>query len=162
MRIEHRLIVGLLLLSLPACVTLPRRNTSPVVAGSPASFIRLATEAQTSRVIMLRQGIGPAVAWRTLNDYLAGRYTVAVRDQTAGFVMTAWEATLAREGVPDLRYRTRLTIGFVGEEWQQLHIRADANWKEGEEWQVGYDRELLERVTRELRILLGPTDAARQ
>lgn len=161
MRIHLGLSLGLLLLSLPACASFQRAAPSPV-AGTPPAFVRLATEAQTSRTFAIRQGLARPVAWRTLNDYLTGRHTVLVRDQSAGFLMTAWEATLAREGVPDLRYRTRLVLSFVGEEWQQLQVRAEANWKEGDEWQVGYDREVLDRVAAELQILLGATDAARR
>jgi hypothetical protein len=157
MRIPARLATSLLLLALPACATI--RPGGSGVGGAPSTFVRLATEAQISRTIPVKNG-GAASSWRTLTEYLSASHTIAVRDQSAGFAMTAWEATLAREGVPDLRYRTRLVVSFVGEDWKQLNIRAEANWKEGDEWQVGYDRELLDRVTAELAARLGAPAAA--
>lgn len=154
MRIPHRLALAALVLTLPACATI--RPATRGMGGAPESFVELTTESVSSRTIAVPAALGNAGAWSALTAYLADRYTIAVRDQEAGFAMTAWEATLSREGVPDLRYRTRLTFSFLGEEWTQLHIRAEANWREGDEWQVGYDRALLERVTAELQAKLGP------
>lgn len=152
MRIPTRLATSLLLLALPGCATL--RPASSVVGGAPATFVRLAAEGQTARTFPVKNG-ARAAAWRTVTEYLSESHTIAVRDPNAGFAMTAWEASLAREGVPDLRYRTRLIVSFIGDEWQQLNVRAEANWKEGDEWQVGYDQELLDRVTAELQARLG-------
>lgn len=122
--------------------------------GAPDSFLRLAPEAQTSQTIDVREGLARAAAWRGLTDFLAERHTIAVRDQTAGFAMTAWEASLTRDGVPDLRYRTRLVATYVGD-WRQLHVRAEASWKEGDEWQFGVDRTLLASTIAELRTRVG-------
>jgi hypothetical protein len=40
---------------------------------------------------------------------------------------------------PDLRYRTRLTARFLGDDWKKLQLRHEANWARGDEWDVGYD-----------------------
>lgn len=124
------------------------------VGGVPASFVRLAAENQTSHTIAVRDGLTRAAAWRALTDYLAEDHTIAVRDQAAGFAMTAWEASLVRDGVPDLRYRTRLVATYLGD-WRQLHIRVEANWKEGDEWQLGVDRGLLDAAAAELKARVG-------
>lgn len=156
MRIHHRLALAAILFALPACASFRTAPAGPAaVGGAPESFVRLATEAQTSRTIAVPPSLGNAGAWRALNAYLAERYTIAARDQESGFAMTAWEATLSREGAPDLRYRTRLIFTFLGEEWTQLHIRAEANWREGDQWQIGYDRVLLDRVAAELQARLA-------
>jgi len=155
MRIDHRLGLSLLLVALPACASLPRVGGNPV-GGTPASFERLGNEAQLSRTIQVRAGMSRAVAWRTLTEYLSQRHTIAVQDQNGGFAMTAWEASAMREGVPDLRYRTRIIAHFIGEDWPQLYVRVDAGWKEGDQWQVGIDRQLLDRVAAELQTVLGP------
>lgn len=138
------------------CSSVPRAigGTGGGVGGVPASFVRLAAENQTSQMVAVRDGMTRAVAWRTLTDYLAASHTIAVRDQAAGFAMTAWEASFTRDGVPDLRYRTRVVITYLGD-WRQLHVRAEANWKESDEWQVGVDRALLATTAAELRALLG-------
>lgn len=125
-------------------------------SGPPGTFVRLSTEAETQRSIDVREGLSNATAFRTAVDYLTSKgYEIEARDQTAGFVMTGWQATLARDGVPDLRYRTRLILKFIGDDWRQLQLRAEANWRNGEEWQVGVDRALLDSVAAELAARLG-------
>lgn len=159
MQIHHRLGLGVLLLALSSCASIPRPGNG--VGGAPTSFVKLATESQTSRMIGVRDGITRAAAWRSLTEFLAERHTIAVRDQNAGFAMTAWESSLTREGVPDLRYRTRVLVNFLGDEWGQLQVRTEASWKEGDEWQVGYDRQLLDSMTAELQTRLGSRAAGR-
>src|SRR5215207_6119093 len=125
----RRLLSVALLLAVPGCATIRRGDGGP-----PPTFERTTTDARTSRVINVREGLQRAQAWRILGDALAGGHTVDVRDQQAGFMMTAWEASVARDGVPDLRYRTRIVTRFLGEDWKQLQLRVEANWRNGEEW----------------------------
>ena len=89
------------------------------------------------------------------NYYLAQKYTVDVSDPNAGYLMTPWQATLARDGAPELRYRTRIVLRFLGDDWKQLTVRAEANWLRGEEWEVGYDAALLDSVSTQLTGRLG-------
>lgn len=154
MRIQQRLVLAALVVALPACASIAPASRG--VGGAPDSFVRLTTEGQSSRTLAVPPTLKNGAAWRALTEYLADRYTMAARDQEAGFAMTAWQATLAREGVPDLRYRTRLIFTFLGEDWTQLHVRAEANWRDGDQWQVGYDRALLDRVAAELQAAFGP------
>ena len=91
---------------------------------------------------------------RLLTDALGVRYTVEVVDARAGFAMTAWQATLQRDGVPDLRYRTRVS-GKFGDDWRRMQLRNEANWQRGEEWDVGYDVAQLDSVASDLRAKLG-------
>src|SRR3712207_8134918 len=49
-------------------------------------------------------------------ETLGKRFVVEVADATSGFTMTAWRASKSREGVPDLRYRTRLVARFLRSE----------------------------------------------
>ena len=83
------------------------------------------------------------------------RVAVDVSDPNAGFLMTPWQASLARDGVPELRYRTRIVLRFLGDDWKQLAVRTEANWLRGEEWQVGYDAALLDSVSANLTTRLG-------
>jgi CO/xanthine dehydrogenase Mo-binding subunit len=124
--------------------------------GAPASFVRSTSDARSTRLIDLRDGLTKPLAWRTALEVLGAEHTVDVRDETAGFAMTPWEATVVRDGVPDLRYRTRVTVRFVGDEWKQLQVRAEANWRSrGDEWDVGFDEALLEKLTSDLQSRLG-------
>lgn len=126
----------------------------PSSGGAPSSFVSLGLESGTSYTIQVRDGLSRAAAWRALTDYLSQRHAIAVRDQNAGFAMTAWEASFTRDGVPDLRYRTRVVVTYLGD-WRQLHVRAEANWKDGDDWQVGVDRDLLSRTVGELQSRVG-------
>ena len=92
---------------------------------------------------------------RAFTDALGQRFTLDVVDPRAGFAMTSWQATLLREGVPDLRYRTRLTARFIGDDWRRLQLRDEANWQRGEEWDVGYDVAQLDSVASDVRTKLG-------
>jgi hypothetical protein len=123
--------------------------------GAPASFVRSTSDTRTTRLIEVRDGLTKPLAWRTALEVLGTDHMVDVRDETAGFAMTQWE-TIVRDGVPDPRYRTRITIRFLGDEWKQLQVRADANWRSrGDEWDVGFDEALLEKVTSDLASRLG-------
>ena len=123
--------------------------------GPPSSFVRTTADARTTRVIPMRDGLTKAQSWRILGDALTAGHTVDVRDQQAGFMMTAWETSVAREGVPDLRYRTRIVTRFIGDDWRELQLRVEANWRSGEEWDVGVDQALLDTLATELTTKLG-------
>ena len=67
-----------------------------------------------------RRGAGraePSAGDAHASDALSQRYVVDVVDPRAGFVMTTWQASLSREGVPELRYRTRFVARFV-DDWR--------------------------------------------
>ena len=144
----------ILLICLAGCSSIGHGSSAPV-ATAPASFVRSTAETQVTRVIDVREGLSHSQAMRLLNETLGLRYTVEVVDARAGFAMTAWQASLQRDGVPDLRYRTRVTGKFLGDDWRRLQLRAEANWQRDQEWDVGYDAAQLDSVTNDLRAKLG-------
>jgi hypothetical protein len=134
---------------------------SEAQGGAPSSFVRSTSDTRSTRLIEIRDGLTKPLAWRTALEVLGTDHTIDVRDESAGFAMTPWEATVVRDGVPDLRYRTRVTIRFLGEDWKQLQVRAEANWRSrNDEWDVGFDGALLEKVTGDLQSRLGKRAAA--
>lgn len=165
--------IGLVVVSVAACSSFHRvPKTAPVPAardstpspppplftsrdGAPISFVPSTSDAKTTRVVMVRDGLTKQALFRMATDYLAQKYTVDVSDPNAGFLMTPWQATLSRDGVPELRYRTRIVLRFLGDDWKQLAVRAEANWLRGEEWQYGYDSALLDSVSTHLTARLG-------
>ena len=92
---------------------------------------------------------------RIVTDALGQGFTIDVTDPRAGFAMTTWQASLLRDGVPDLHYRTRLTARFLGDDWRRLQVRGEANWANGDEWAVGYDAFQLDSVSSDLRTKLA-------
>jgi hypothetical protein len=108
------------------------------------------SDAKTTRIVIVRDGLTKPAMFRIASEYLAEHYTIDVSDPNSGYLMTPWQATLSRDGVPELRYRTRIVLRFLGDDWKQLAVRAEANWLRGEEWQVGYDQALLDSVTAHL------------
>jgi hypothetical protein len=144
-----------LLLALPlvACATLTGGRGGE--GQPPTSFVRSTVELRATRMIEVRDGLPRVQALKLTSDALAERYVVEVTDPKAGFLMTAWQASMMRDGVPDLRYRTRLVAKFVGDDWRTLQLRSEANWARGDEWDIGYDVAQLDTVASELRTRLS-------
>lgn len=139
----------LLLVPLTACASLFARGPAP--GSPPSSFVRSTAELRATRMIQVREGLARADAMKLVTDALEQRYVVEVVDPRAGFAMTAWQASVMRDGVPDLRYRTRLTAKFIGDDWRSLQLRGEANWARGDEWDIGYDAAQLDTTARDLR-----------
>jgi hypothetical protein len=158
---RHRVAIALVLPFVAASegcaiASAARAPNAAEQSGAPVSFVRSTSDTRSTRLIDLRDGLTKPSAWRTALEVLGADHAIDVRDETAGFVMTPWEATVVRDGVPDLRYRTRVTLRFLGEEWKQLQVRTEANWRSrGDEWDVGFDDALLEKTTTDLRSRLG-------
>lgn len=140
----------ILVLGIVGCASVTKNASN----NAPSTFIRSTSDAQVTRMLDVREGLTKPQAMRLLTDALSQRYTVEVVDPRAGFAMTAWQASI-RDGVPDLRYRTRVTGKFVGDDWRKLQLRDEANWQRGSEWDVGYDAEQLDSVAAELRLKVG-------
>ena len=141
----------LLLLGLAGCAA----ASHAAVSAAPATFVRSNSETQVTRIIDVREGLSHALAMRLLTEALNQRYTVEVTDARSGFAMTSWQASMQRDGVPDLRYRTRVTGKFLGDDWRRLQVRDEANWQRGDEWDVGYDAAQIDSVAGDLRAKLG-------
>lgn len=123
--------------------------------GPPTTFVNSNSDAKTTRIIVVREGLSNEALFRIANDYLRSKYSVYVSDPSAGFLMTRWQSSLTRNGVPELRYRTRIIVSFLGDDWKRLSVNAEANWLHGEEWRVGYDSALLDSVSTQLAARLG-------
>jgi len=124
--------------------------------GAPTTFVASTAEAKTTRIVVVRDGLTKQVLFRIATEYLTQKFTtVYVSDPNAGFLMTPWQASLSRDGVPELRYRTRIILRFLGDDWKQLAVNAEATWLRGEEWQYGYDAALLDSVSTHLTARLG-------
>jgi hypothetical protein len=131
---------------------------SPIASaasGPPPTFVLTTSETRASRVIDVREGLTKAAAFRAATDLLTQRFSVDVSDQKAGFLMTPWQASFIREGAPDLRYRVRVIIRFLGDDWKQVAVHTEANWQRGEEWDIGYDSKVLDDVSTDLRNRVG-------
>ena len=165
-RFSAPLVVLLISITLGAC---SHPATGPVTAPTPATttpkstapppppptFVKTTSETRTTRLIDVREGMTKQQLFRTVSDWLAQKYSIDVSDPKAGFLMTPWQASYLRDGLPDLHYRTRVIIRFVGDDWKQVSARAEANWQVGDEWDIGYDQQLLEDVLVELRTRIG-------
>lgn len=126
--------------------------------GPPPVFVGSTADSKTTKVVTVREGLSKAAAFRIVSDLLAEKYAIDVSDPHAGFLMTPWQGSYSRNGVPDLRYRTRLVVRFLGDDWKGLSVRSEANWQQGDEWDVGYDTKLLEQAVADLRAKLGKKD----
>lgn len=135
--------------------TVTPTGVSVPIGDPPPSFVRTTSDARSTRVIDVRPGIAKPAAFKLVTDALSQLYTIDVTDPHAGFVMTTWQASFKRSGIPDARYRTRIVARFLGDDWSQLSVRVDANWQHGEEWDIGYDSALLDQTVSDLTLRLG-------
>jgi hypothetical protein len=126
----------------------------PVIV-PPSTFVQTTSDVKATRVIDVREGTTKVVAFKAATDMLTQGFTVDVSDPKVGFLMTPWQAGTTREGAPDLRYRTRIVIRFLGEEWKQVAVRAEANWQRLDEWDIGYDAKMLQDVANDLAARVG-------
>ena len=143
-------------MTLSACTRL-RSPIAPAV-GPPPTFIQSTSDGRGTRLIDIRDGMTKAALFKAATDVLAKRYSVDVSDERAGFLMTPWQASFMRDGAPDLRYRTRVMIRFLGDDWKQVSVRAQANWQRvgtTDEWDVGYDTQVLDDVSNDLTARIG-------
>ena len=155
-RLTRRLTAIAVVFGISACSHV--RLQSPIAAapGPPPSFVPTTSDVRSTRVIDVRDNVSKPAAFKAASDLLTQRLSIDVSDQRAGFLMTPWQSSLMRNGAPDLRYRTRIIIRFLGEDWKQASVRAEANWqKSGDEWEIGYDTKALDDVANELRSRIG-------
>lgn len=155
MTAHRRFLTAAACFALTACANVRFRSPIAPAASPPATFVATTSDTRTTRVIDVRDGLSKTAAFRAVSDFLSQKYAIDVSDAHAGFLMTPWQAPLIRDGVPDLRYRTRVITRFIGDDWKQLSVRVEANWQKGDEWDVGYDSEMLEDVVVELRARVG-------
>jgi hypothetical protein len=124
-------------------------------SGPPPTFVLTTSDTRSSRVIDVRDGLTKAAAFKAATDLMTQRFSIDVSDQRAGFVMSPWQASFIRDGAPDLRYRMRVIIRFLGDDWKQVSVRTEANWQRGDEWDIGYDSKTLDDVSADLRNRVG-------
>ncbi len=135
--------------------TVPAPAPSPPANVAPPTFVKTTSDARITRLIDVRDGMNKSALFRAASDFLTAKYSIDVSDAKAGYLMTPWQASYNRGGAPDLHYRTRIIIRFIGDDWKQVAVRAEANWQRDDEWDIGYDTQMLEDVVVELRTRIG-------
>jgi hypothetical protein len=136
-----------------ASITVPAPTVAPTNP-APATFVTTTSDTRTGRIVDVREGLNKAAVFKAMSDFLTQKYSVDVSDPRAGFLMTPW-INATRNGAPDLHYRTRIIIRVIGDDAKQVAIRSEANWQRGDEWDVGYDTQMLEDTVIEVRTRIG-------
>ncbi|HXT15772.1 MAG TPA: hypothetical protein VN706_09085 [Gemmatimonadaceae bacterium] len=145
-------VIALLFLSACSHVSIRSPISTAATAGPPSTFVQTTSDTRMTRLIDV--GVAKTAAFRAATDYLSQKFSVDVSDARAGFLMTPWQSS-THGGTPDPRYRTRIIVRFIGDDWRQASVRAEAEWQHGDEWDVGYDTQMLEDAAIELRSRLG-------
>jgi hypothetical protein len=145
---------GSMHLQSPIAAPPPAPAAAAPVEAPPQTFVATTSDTRVARVIDVREGLTKAAAFKAASEFLTQKYSIDVSDPKAGFLMTPWINAM-RNGVPDLRYRTRLVIRFLGDDGKQVAVRSEANWQKGEEWDIGFDTQMLEDAVIELRTRIG-------
>lgn len=152
----RRLAVLAAILGISGCSHVRLQSPIAPAPAPPPSFVSTTSDVRSTRVIDVRDGVAKTVAFKAATDLLTQRSSIDVSDQHAGFLMTPWQTGVMRNGAPDLHYRTRIIIRFLGDDWKQASVRSEANWqKAGDEWDIGYDTKALEDVATDLKSRIG-------
>jgi hypothetical protein len=140
----------------PAPTTTTTPAPTPPAPAAPTTFVATTSDSRVSRVIDVRDGLAKAAAFKSVSDFLTQKYSIDVSDPKAGFLMTPW-INATKNGVPDVRYRTRIVIRFLGDDGKQVAVRCEANWQKSsaDEWDFGYDTQMLEDAVVEVRTRVG-------
>jgi hypothetical protein len=157
-RLTRRLAATAVVFGISACAHV--RLQSPIAAtpGPPPTFVPTTSDVRSTRVIDLRDNVSKTAAFKAAADLLTQRLSIDVRDEHSGFLMTPWQSSFMRNGAPDLHYRTRIIIRFLGDDWKQASVRSEANWQRGDdEWDIGYDTRALDEVANDLKSRIGKT-----
>lgn len=147
--------VAVVAVVLSGCTPLHLQSPIAPSAGPPSTFVQTTSDTRTTRVIDVAPGQAKPALFKAASDLMTQKYAVDVSDPNAGFLMTPWESTFLRDGGPDLHYRVRVIIRFVGDNWRQVTVRAEANWQHGDEWDVGFDSQVLDNMANELAARVG-------
>ena len=143
--------------TVPAPAPAPVTTAPPAAPAAPSTFIATTSDARVSRVIDVREGLTKAASFKAISDFLTQKYSIDVSDPKAGFLMTPW-INATKNGVPDLSYRSRIVIRFLGDDGKQVSVRCEANWQKNsasDEWDFGYDTQMLEDAVIEVRTRIG-------
>jgi len=121
----------------------------------PATFLRTFDEPGTWKSIEVREGLTKDQLWRLVVDALAQKFDMEVLDKESGYIRTSWKYTYVIEEKIIENYRSRIIIKFLGEAWNTLQVKSEANWMEKGGWILGYDTRLLEDVYGDIQGRIG-------
>jgi hypothetical protein len=161
--IHHALLLATPLLVAIGCASAPRTgggaSAPSAAAGSgasdskaPPSFVKTNDTTKMVALLDLRTDLPKDTLWRVVTAALDRRYKLQVQDRTAGVAQTTWQSPKDSDGIPDLRYRMRVSVRFIGTDWRRLEVRCEANWKTQE---TGFDRVLLAEAIADLKTRVG-------
>ena len=121
----------------------------------PKTFMRTYDEPGIWKSIEVREGLSKDELWRTVVDAISQQFDLEVLEKESGYLRTSWKYTFLVGKQISEKYRTRIIIKFVGEEWKTVQIKSESNWLEKEGWILGYDTMLLEDVFGDIQGRIG-------
>ena len=122
------------------------------LAGPPKSFLR--GETSQWQVFELRSDVDFQHAWDMVFDILIKDFDVAVVFKEDGYIRTDWLYSYG--GKYNFEYRLRVTVRFTPDK-KSLHVRTDAQFKDGDNWLLGVDSRLLTTLKTDLMGTVGRT-----
>ncbi len=134
---------------------------SGCLSNLPESFIRTYDEPGIWRSFEVRKNLTKENLWRTIVDAISVNYDLEVIEKESGYLRTSWKFTYVEEdwwggGITD-RYRSRIVLKFVEEDWKILRVKCESHWMDPNKksWVMGYDKLLLEDVFGDLQGRIG-------
>jgi hypothetical protein len=122
------------------------------LAGPPKSFL----QGQTSQwqVFEVRADVDAQHAWDSVFGLLSNDFDLAMALKEDGYIRTDWLYSYG--GKYDFQYRLRVTVRFAADK-RSLRVKAEAQFREGENWLMGVDSRLLTTLKTDLMGTIGRT-----
>jgi hypothetical protein len=109
--------------------------------------------------IEVREGMTKDVVWRVMVDSLSQNFDLEVLEKDSGYARTSWKYTYMVKdmvkGQVSERYRNRIIVKTIGEDWKTVQVKCEAHWLGKHGWIMGYDSRLLEDVYGDLQGRIG-------
>ena len=120
-------------------------------AKPPKSFLRTFDEPGTWKTIEIREALSLDETWRIVVDLMSQKFDLEVLEKDSGYLRTSWKYTFVIRNKVCARYRCRIILKFLGQDWGKVQVKTDAEWREKDGWLTGIDTRLLEEVYGDLQ-----------
>ena len=144
MRIKLLLLLLFLAIAFVGCLVFP-----------PDTFIKTFDEPGIWKSVEIREGITKDDLWKIVVDSLSQKYDLEVLEKDSGYLRSSWKYTYIIRGTVSDKYRSRIIVKFVGDDWEVAQVKCESNWLETRGWILGYDTRLLEDVYGDIQGRVG-------
>ena len=123
----------------------------------PKTFVKTFDEPGVWKAIEIRDDLAKDQMWRLVVDTVSQRHDLEVLEKESGYLRTSWKYTYItpRVGSISEKYRSRIVVKFLGDNWKTVQVKCESNWLDRGGWVMGYDTRILEDIYGDLQGKIG-------